>query len=163
MFFRGQGGYESVISAPNINIRPLKANIKTQTGFTLIEMLIAISILSIGLLSLAELQFIAAKGNKESRYLTSAVILAETKVEELLKTGVTNISNGIFHDTNNPVNETGSPGGIFTRSWTIADYAGSSHMKKITATIEWASLKGVRSISLDTVLSDVADKTYYQY
>ena len=149
-----------MIQPPNINIRPLKAIIKNHNGFTLIEMLIAISILSFGLLGLAELQFIAIKGNKESRDLTSAVILAETKVEELLKTGVTNLSNGIFHDTNNPVNETGAPGGIFTRSWTIADYTGSTHIKKITATIEWLSLKGVRSISLDTLLSDIVDKAY---
>jgi len=149
-----------VIQPPNINIRPLKAIIKNQTGFTLIEMLIAISILSIGLLSLAELQFMAIKGNKDSRDFTSAAMLAETKVEDLLITGVTNISNGIFHDTNNPVNETGAPGGIFTRSWTIADYTGSPHMKKITATIEWPTLLGVRSISLDTLLSDIVDKAY---
>lgn len=149
-----------MIQPPNINICPLKAIIKSQIGFTLIEMLIAISILSFGLLGLAELQIIAIKSNKESRDLTSAVILAETKVEELLKTGVTNLSNGTFHDTNNPVNETGAPGGIFTRSWTIADYAASSHIKKITSTIEWPTLLGVRSISLDTLLSDVVDKAY---
>ena len=131
-----------------------------QKGFTLIEMLIALSILSIGLLSLAELQIIAIKSNKHSKELTSAVILAETTLEGLKKSRITKLSNGIFQDTNNPVNETGGTGGIFTRSWTIADYKGSTNMKKITATIEWPGPKGIRSISLDTVLSDVAHNIY---
>ena len=147
-------------AAPKSIVASLTAISKTQTGFTLIEMLIAISILAIGLLGLAELQFIATKGNKESRDLTSAVVLAETKAEELLKNGVAKLSNGTFHDPNNPVNETGAPGGIFTRSWTIADYAGSPHMKKITTTIQWPGLEEVRRIVFDTLLSDVVDTAY---
>ena len=123
-------------------------------------MLIAVSILSISLLSLAELQIITIKSNKHSKELTSAVILAETTLEGLKKRGVTKLSNGIFQDTNNPINETGGTGGIFTRSWIIADYNGSTNMKKITATIEWPGPKGSRSIALDTVLSDDVDKVY---
>ena len=158
LFFHGQGGYESVIKPPKITFRGLIT--KSQKGFTLIEMLTALSILSIGFLSLFELQIIAIKGNKRSKNLTSAVILAETKVEDLIKNGFANLSNGVFQDTNNPVNEVGAPGGIFTRTWTIADYKGSMHIKKITATIEWPHLKKKCSISLDTLLSDFVDKAY---
>ena len=141
-------------------IGPLQALCKTRTGFTLIEMLIGMSILSFGLLGLAELHFIAAKGNNESRNLTSAVMLAETKVEELLNTKVATLSNGTFYDTNNPVSETGARGGMFTRSWIIADYEGSTCMKKITTTITWPGLKGNRSVSFNTLVSDVVDKAY---
>jgi len=47
------------------------------TGFTLIEVLVAISVFSIGLLGLAGLQLTAMKNNKSSHSRTMATILAQ--------------------------------------------------------------------------------------
>lgn len=121
-------------------------------GFTLLEVVIALTILSVALLGLAELQIVAIKGNKKARDLTSAVILAEKKIEELKNTGFDNLSAGTFDDANNPINEVGADGGIFNRSWEIDDYADSSNMKRVSVTIEWADAN--HSISLSTVLSE---------
>ncbi|MEW6674880.1 MAG: prepilin-type N-terminal cleavage/methylation domain-containing protein [Nitrospirota bacterium] len=130
---------------------------KNQNGFTLVEVLIALAILSIGLLALAGLQVVVIKGNTGSKNLSSAVILAEAKIEELKKSGFVNLVNGNFQDANNPVNETGQAGGIFTRSWAIADYLGSADMKQITVTLTWTDSVGDHTISVTTVFSKAVD------
>ena len=128
---------------------------KNQNGVTLVEVLIALVILSIGLLALAGLQVVVIKGNAGSRNLTSAVILAEAKIEELKNDGFADLVNGSFQDSNNPVDPTGQTGGIFTRSWEIADYL--TDMKEITVTLTWTDSLGDHNTSLTTVFSEAVD------
>ena len=127
-----------------------------EKGFTMVEVLVAIIILSIGLLALAGLQATVIKGNVASKNLTSAVFLVETKIDELKSGGYASLSDGTFNDPNNPVNEKGDSGGIFNRSWTISTY--ETNMRKIIVTVTWTDqVGGNRSTSLVTVLSDRMD------
>ena len=129
-------------------------NEKNQNGFTLIEVLIALSILSIGLLALLGLQVAVVRGNAGSRNLTSAVMLAEAKNEELKENGFGKNTTG----TETNIDGTGQAGGIFTRSWTItSNYGGSSNMEQTTVTTTWSDQVRSHSISIDTVLSDTVD------
>lgn len=130
---------------------------KNPNGFTLVELLVALVILSIGLLALAGLQVVVVKGNAGSKNLTSAVILAEAKIEELKSNGFGSLTNGNSQDPNNPVNEIGESGGIFTRSWVIADYLALADMKQITVTLTWTDSGGDHTISVTTVFSEVVD------
>ena len=52
-------------------------------GFTLIEVMIAISILSFGLLGLAAMQLYAMQGRSSGRHSTFAATLAQTHMDEL--------------------------------------------------------------------------------
>jgi Tfp pilus assembly protein PilV len=122
-----------------------------------VEVLIALAILSIGLLALAGLQVVVIKGNTGSKNLTSAVILAEAKIEQLKRNGFANLVNSNFQDPNNPVNETGQAGGIFTRSWVIDGYLGSADMKQIIVTLTWTDSLGDHNISVTTVFSKAVD------
>lgn len=54
----------------------LKSNTKKQTGFTLIEILVSLLILSIGLLGLAALQLTGMKNNQSSHYRSLATNLS---------------------------------------------------------------------------------------
>ncbi len=54
-----------------------------QPGFTLLEVLVALLILSIGVLGLASLQFTGIKSNREVYYRTQAAILAQDIVGRL--------------------------------------------------------------------------------
>ena len=54
-----------------------------QDGFTLIEVLIAIVILSVGLLGMASLTVGIIKGNKFSNDLSTATTLAQDKMEDI--------------------------------------------------------------------------------
>ena len=58
--------------------------ITNKQGFTLIEVLIALTILSIGVLAVAAMQIGAIKGNTSACGLTEASALAQDKLEELL-------------------------------------------------------------------------------
>ena len=56
---------------------------KSQAGFTLLELMIAVLVLAIGLLGLAELQITAIRTNSSTATLTAANALAQRVVEEV--------------------------------------------------------------------------------
>ena len=62
-------------------------------GFTLIESMLTMVILSISMLALAGLQVNALRGNALSRRMATAVSVAEQKMEQLKNTFYTNIQS----------------------------------------------------------------------
>jgi prepilin-type N-terminal cleavage/methylation domain-containing protein len=54
-----------------------------QSGFSLIELLVAIMILAVGLLGLAELQITATKANSQSDTILAASTLAQEVIEDI--------------------------------------------------------------------------------
>lgn len=114
-----------------------------ENGFTLIEILIAISIFAIGLLAVATLQITAFQGNRVGDELTKATMLAQMQIEALKGAGFNSAALAPvvdFSDFNNPIDETGLPGGRFTRTWTIADTAPVSFSRLVTVTVGWTSM-----------------------
>lgn len=59
-------------------------SIKNEKGFTLAELLVALTIFAIGLLAIAGMQVTAMQTNSRSNTLSSATALAEGVLEELL-------------------------------------------------------------------------------
>ena len=59
---------------------PLNAQ---QTGFSLLEVLISLVILSLGLLTLAQLQLTALKYNQQAEWHSKAIFLANARLEQL--------------------------------------------------------------------------------
>ncbi len=123
--------------------------VRNKKGFSLVEFMIAIAILAIGLLALVGLQSTAIRGNLTSKNMTSAILLAEKKMEEFKNTSFASLTGG----TDSSLTSTGDPGGIFNRSWTISTYSGSTYMKQITITITWVEGSLSKSTSLDTIIS----------
>jgi len=66
----------------------------SQSGFSLIEMLVAMIILAVGLLGMAELQITAIKGNSKSGSLLSANSVAQTALEEVM--AVSTLSDPLY-------------------------------------------------------------------
>ena len=66
----------------------------SQSGFSLIELLIAMMILAVGLLGMAELQITAIKGNSKSGSLISANSVAQTALEEVM--AVSTLSDPLY-------------------------------------------------------------------
>ena len=57
---------------------------RSQAGFSMIEMLIAVVILAVGLLGLAQLQITAIQANSKSESLMAATALAQQVLEEMV-------------------------------------------------------------------------------
>jgi len=68
----------------------LRPNKNNDNGFTLIEVLIAIVILSVGLLGMASLTVGIINGNRFSNDLTTATTLAQDKMEDIRRAGYAN-------------------------------------------------------------------------
>ena len=56
------------------------------SGFTLVEIMIALSLLGVGLLSLAAMQLTAMQYNARGRHMTKAAAVAEERMEILMRT-----------------------------------------------------------------------------
>jgi prepilin-type N-terminal cleavage/methylation domain-containing protein len=129
-------------------------------GFTLLEFMVSLLILTIGILSLGSLQVTAIQGNRASKNLTTANVLAERKMEEFKNTSFASLVLMNNHaDPNNPLNSdglggSGTTGRMFNRAWTIEAYAGSANMKRIIVTVAWPEGGRTRSTSLDTVIAN---------
>jgi len=65
-----------------------------ESGFTLLELIIAISILTVGLLAVASMQMAAITGNAKAFALTEATTLAQDSLEELMAGADDNQTSG---------------------------------------------------------------------
>jgi len=81
-----------------------------QSGFTILEVMIAISILAIGLLAVFSGQNMAIRGNNRASHLTEGMTLAQDRLEELLALPYDDVDA-----TGSPVND---PAG-YTITWTV--------------------------------------------
>lgn len=108
-----------------------------QYGFTILELLIAITILTIGLLGVARMQVSAIRGNYMSGNTTAALALAEQKMEDLLhkEYAHADLTEGQHEQTT--IDEAGQPGGIYHRIWVIQDNVPIPNTKTIVITVRW--------------------------
>jgi type IV pilus assembly protein PilV len=119
-------------------------------GFTLLEVLIAVSIFSIGLLAVASMQISAISGNRLGNELSLATFLAQEQVETLKSADFNSatLAIGNYADPNNPIDETGTNGGIFNRSWVVA--ANTTFSRSVTVTVNWPQGAPAHSVVLTT-------------
>lgn len=123
---------------------------KKQKGFSLIEVLIALVILSIALLGLAGLMVTTTKSNSYGNQMTEAVTFGQDKLEELRITR----RDLIVSDNDEVQGSTGVP---YRRSWTISTLPNPTPpptdlQKAITLTVSWN--QGKNSIRLLSLISD---------
>jgi len=116
---------------------------RNESGFSLIEVLISLAILSVGLLAVSSMQITSIKGNFSSGNVTNATVLAQSKLEELRRLSYTdsNLMSGQH-------SEGAISGSIFSMFYDVADI--TSTMKAITVTVRWTDA-GDHNISLSTI------------
>ncbi|MBC8246585.1 MAG: prepilin-type N-terminal cleavage/methylation domain-containing protein [Deltaproteobacteria bacterium] len=118
-------------------------------GFTLMEVLITIVLLTVGLLGMAALTTGIINGNTHSRRLTTATTLAQDKIEDVRRLGSASMPS-VDTTTTEPYNTiTDYP--LFKRATTTVVNSPASNMKTITITVYWDS--DSHSVSLQTILS----------
>lgn len=109
------------------------AGCRSKSGFTLIEVLVAMAIFAVAVLGLAMGAASVMRANQTSYFTTIATNLAQDKLEELKAMPAANITGG------GPEIKTfvGAPA-PFTRTWTVtAACNGVTGLSCITVTIAW--------------------------
>jgi len=141
-------------------ILKLKQPAKVQGGFSLIEILIAIAVLSIGMLSIAAMQVSAIRGNAKSGNLTQRTTAASNHLEYLLNLPFDDSNldagnhdpenDGIDNDGDGTTDEADDDGELlYTVTWNITD--DSSSQKTISLTIAGTSYGSSTTITMNTV------------
>ena len=113
-------------------------------GFTLLEVLVALIILSFSLLALAGLMITTTKNNASGNYVTEAATFAQDKLEELRAVKWEDLIEG-----SNTDQKGGSTGINYTRNWNVTT---SGSLKTITIDVNWND-RVAHSIRLVSVLS----------
>ncbi len=138
----------------------------TPSGYTLLEVLFAIFIVLVVFVGLANVLTMLIWSTAMSNSLDTATDLAQDKMEELKTAWATSpiladsntgndthlesTSNFDYQQLN--IDALGKPGGIFTRTWNIADNTPASGMKTVVVIVRWTDKLGSHKISLRTIL-----------
>lgn len=118
---------------------------KREGGFTLIEVLVAISIMALVIAGLSSMGITTIKADTHSRRQSAAMSLAQAKLEELrvLKHSHADWSAGLHSGATMEAD-----GGEYTREWEVeTDYNTYKGLSRVTVTVSWNDGQ-VRQVSL---------------
>jgi type IV pilus modification protein PilV len=121
---------------------------KQSGGFSLIEVMIAMALFSIGLLAIASMQGANVKNNSIGNITTQAAMLARAKIEELKSMDISALAAGEYEDADK-IDADGNAGGIYTREWQIENAA--VDLRRIQVNVSWKRAGRQRTVSLTTV------------
>ena len=124
---------------------------KNHCGFTLLEVLMSISILAIGILAVGSMQVMSIRGNARASQVTEASVLARDRVETLMAMAytVTNTDAGLAEGTY----EDDSPPAGYTIDWEITDGCAGCDAPQDTKLIEVTVAHG--NLGKDIVLMGI--------
>jgi prepilin-type N-terminal cleavage/methylation domain-containing protein len=141
-------------------------SITQSRGYTIVEVMIALAVFSVGFLAYSGLQLSSSKGNLKSRWLTQAATYATDRIEMLLDLPFTDDdlaagthsppdeSDGIDNDNDGRVDEAGESGPLDI-SWTVTDDAPIMNVKTIDITITWTDPFRQNAISVEYYKADL--------
>lgn len=116
-------------------------------GFSFIDLMLALVVLTIGVLALADLQIVSSKGNASTKNTAAAAHIAEQKLE---------VVKGMVYATIAAEAPTAvpDPSGItFTRQVTVATNSPIPNTKTVTVIITWTDKAGPHTVSLATIMA----------
>jgi len=131
---------------------------KDNNGFTLIEVLIAISIFAVGSLAVAALQISAGKSNRTGTEITMAVNIASDQMETLMALDFdAPLLSTLPEDNPHPDTR-----GKYNLQWVVTDTDidadGTDDSKVINLTVSWAGYlnesSDPRSVKIDFIKPD---------
>jgi len=126
----------------------MKNFLNRQQGFSLIEVMIALAIFSIGILAIAQLQISAVRNNTSGNLATQATLLAEAQIENLKNTAnITLLADSV----ESGIDQNGASGGIYTRTTTITNPLGGNFSRQIQVTVQWVRDGRLRRVNLTTL------------
>jgi len=124
-----------------------KISPRPSDGFTLLEILIAITILSVGLLGMASLTVGIINANKFSDEMTTATTLAQDKMEDIRRMSYPDVTSETKAVLSSPYSQ-------YKREVAVADDSPAAGMKTVSVKVYWggASLED-HHVELKTILT----------
>ena len=126
---------------------------ENEKGFTLLEVIFAVSILSFGLLAVATMQASSISGNSLASDVTEATAWGSDTVETLMRLSAINYNDpaallDLTGDGDGGLNDTGANAdysvnqGRYTISWNVSVNSAMTNTKTVNVIVTWAK-KGV--------------------
>ena len=122
----------------------VQPSIGPKAGFTLVESMLTLAIMSVGLLALAGLQITALRGNDLSRRMTTAVAIAEQSLEQLKHTPYTNIQT-------EAASEVTASNLRFTRQVTVTN-GPLPNTKSVSVFVSWQDQSKTHTLPIATII-----------
>ncbi len=119
---------------------------KKSQGFSLIEVLIAMLLLFICSLGLAEIHILSIKNNAINNYKTTAVNLAQQQMESFKRLPLSDLQ---AITTTGDVITVASQN--YTRAWTIVNNVPGANTSRVTITVTWPEAKS--PVTLQTIMA----------
>ena len=123
---------------------------RRRRGFSLIEVMVAVTILTVGILASTAGQLGAMKLSRDSKTHGLAINLADQQMEAFQSTTfadlIAEIGNGTYpNDPDNPILVDPGGGGTiaFNRSWQIEDDTPEAGVARITVDVVWIDARGI--------------------
>ena len=115
---------------------------ENENGFSLIEILISLTIFAVGLLAISSLQIGSINSNAKARRSIEAVTVAQEQVETLMTSVYSNVN------TSGPI----SVNNRYSVSWTVA--APVENTKDVVLAVSWPEGTETRSITINFTIRD---------
>ena len=112
-------------------------------GFSLIEVMFALTFLAVGILAVASMIPAGTRGVSESRTITSGLMAAQLKLEELKGTPYSSLTAGTATDTVS----------VFRRTWTVTDSIPTAGCKRVVVTSDWTDARGGQATTLTSYVT----------
>jgi type IV pilus assembly protein PilV len=127
-----------------------------QHGFTLIEVLVALVVLSIGMLGMSRITVSTVSVHTSNERLARASALLQDSMERIKRTGYGSANAGTVTDAYglmSSYNENGTTSnyGIYKRVTSIAADTPATNMKTVTVTVFWQNDR--QALSASTILA----------
>ena len=114
-----------------------------QSGFTLIEIVIAMFVLAVGLLGAAGVATTVINGNALGNKITTATILAQDKMEELKGTAYSSIAS-----------DSDTQESIYTRTWTATSDSPAAGIKTIDVAVTFSWKGTTHNVTFKTMVAE---------
>lgn len=141
----------------NGNKKTMKiSGLRNNNGFTLVEILVAMSILTIALLGLASVTVMVIKGNYFSKTVTTATTLARDRMEQLKNTSYADLALPPLTDyakTDSTIQSTQAADSIYTRTKTITYDSPAANMATIVVMVQWNWQGANRNVTLRSIVT----------
>ena len=112
-------------------------------GFSLLEVMFALTFLAVGILAVASMIPAGTRGVSESRVVTSGLMAAQLKLEELRGTPYSSLVAGTQSDSVS----------VFRRQWTVTDSIPTPGCKRIAVTANWTDAGGANATTLTSYVT----------